>query len=671
VRRRQVLLTVLWALLAVPVAGGEPAAVAAAFLETLREGSRTPEELLRESFISPFCGESKRRAILQRLKRLGHHLRRSGYELEAIGTKRDGPFAAVLVSAISRHDPLDAEIIGLGLREIDGNWRVAPVPGSFENCNLGFDDAVREKVDALALWMGRQRVLRLRDLQSDLERKFRQRMEAAVPDDLLRTREPKKVVQAFLDACRNGDLAAVMVLLGNVGLERDEADLELQRAVSCGLRGLDRHKQWRILADPNVIRVLITGDDGDDLDAEVVMLVFDPDANAGTKVMRFVLLRAGKRWAIRLPGTLRHADDDRQQFQRAFWREQDPADDDLKRRFPEVFEKTRPPLRGNDLAETGKRLETILQEGELEEFFRFLCRRDDLTPIERRVAYAELGQFWNAFREEDKSAASGELIKILAEGDAGVLVFHRVSTARFGRPKLKPLLMMRGPDGWAIAPGVTSAANYDALPAAQRKAQVAVLERFAEQRAALSKQASKRFLDRFVSATPDRGVNINPEAAADLVSAFRGRLRHGRLLEVFEQCALLDHEEGAWEALRSLSYEYRGAKHGREADVRLGVSAEGPWAGVSLRVDSGPAGVPDYPMYLVVATARGLRLVVDGGLRLAANKAREALNQQVWNRVDEHLNAEQASLVRKLFERHVGRSRKDLAKWEKNNKSSP
>jgi hypothetical protein len=231
--------------------------------------------------------------------------------------------------------------------------------------------------------------------------------------------------------------------------------------------------------------------------------------------------------------------------------------------------------------------------------------------------------------------------------------------------------MIRGEEGWAIAPGVTAAGNFEALKNAKRKEQEAVLESFIEQRTELSRKAAERFLSRFVAATPEPEARIEPKKASALVGEFRKRLREGRLLEALEQCALLDHNEGAWEALRSLSYEYRGAKHGRIADLNLGVGAEGPWAAVSLRVDSGPSGVPDYPMYLVVVGRDGPRLVVDGGLRLAANKARKALNEQVWARIDAQLTPADGQVVRKLFERHVERSRKDLEEWEKSHKSSP
>jgi hypothetical protein len=153
-----------------------------------------------------------------------------------------------------------------------------------------------------------------------------------------------------------------------------------------------------------------------------------------------------------------------------------------------------------------------------------------------------------------------------------------------------------------------------------------------------------------------------------LVKTFRDRLRDGKLLEAFECCALLDSEEGAWEALKALSYEHRGAMWAQVPDRQLNVSTTGPWAAVTMGLDAGIGAVPAYPMYLLVATAQGPRIVVDVGLRLATNKGREVLNGRVWNRIEQQLEEKETALVRSLFQGHVESSQSDLAEWEKSNK---
>ena len=155
--------------------------------------------------------------------------------------------------------------------------------------------------------------------------------------------------------------------------------------------------------------------------------------------------------------------------------------------------------------------------------------------------------------------------------------------------------------------------------------------------------------------------------AGALVRKFRGLLREGKLMELFSCGALLDSEEGVWEALNAMSYEYRGLKRSTVADHQVDVQAGKRWAAVTLRVDSGPASSPSYPMYLLVATREGPRIVVDVGLRLATNKGREVLNDRVWERIKMFLEGEESALVRSLFERHVEQSKSDLDAWMKSN----
>jgi len=648
----------------------EPGEAAIAFLKLLQKEERTPAELLEATILSPHCGELRRRVISQRLGRLGRHMRVNGFDFEVVGEKRDGEFTAVLLSAVSKHDPLEVDVVAIGLRKGKEAWGVAPVPGSFDNVHLGFNEGLEQRVNELDLWMGTERLKKLRKLHSAVEHEFRKRMAKAVPAELLEKANPIQVVEAFVKACLDGNIEAAMVLQGRFDEAPTEEDRKLQQVMSRGLQGLDRRKHWRLLTSPDVVRVVVQEDPGDDLDAEVVILLFDPGLAEPTNLLRFVLLRSGKRWEIELPTSLRLADEDRLRFQRAIWRERDSDDAEMRKRFEEHFENKHKPRRHKDLREAGNEIEKTLREGSLEEFFAYLHRGENLSESERRTAYRYLGEFWNGIHEDDKTASDGELVEVIEHEDAGVLVFHRIST-QLDNLKLVPLLLMREEGGWAIAPGVTTDGNYAALDEKRRARQREADAMFGERKDELSKKAVQGFLERFVPATPKEGGVVGEDEAGALVKTFRTRLRDGCLLEAFDCCALLDPAEGAWEALKSLSYEYRGAQQAKEPDRELAVDAGRPWGAVSLRVDSGPSSVPDYPMYLVVATEKGPRIVVDAGLRLATNKAHQVLNKSVWDRIEAQLEEKETKLVQELFQGHVDRSRTNLAEWEKSNKSSP
>ena len=651
----------------------EPGEVALTFLSDLRDEARGLDEMLESSVLSPHTGPIRRSAISQRLGRVGRYLRDNQYELEVVGEKREGDFAAVVITAVSRHDPLAIDAFALGLRQLrNAGWGVAPVPGSFDNVDLAYDEVLEKQAEGLESWMGLERLTRFGALQEKVLAAFRKRMSDAVPRSRVEQASPVQLVHSFASACQEGNLPAAMVFLGQFEGELTQEDRDLQRVISRGLQGLDRRDHWRLLTSPGVVRIVVQEDGADDLDAEVSLLVFDPSRGKPVRLVRFVLLYAGKRWKIELPASLRLADEDRVTFQRALFQEQDHDEDsDLRARFEKLFEKQHEPLRASTLREAGEQLSRILREGTLEEFFRCVHRSEDLSESERRTAYRYLGEFWNEVHEDSGSAADSELIEVIENGDAGMLVFHLISTAQIERLNLTPLVLMKDESGWAIAPGVTTSGNYTQLEQAKRNRQEEIHVRYQEQKDELTRKATEGLLGRFVAAKPESDKVVGKREASELVEKFRTLLREGKLLEAFGCGALLDAEEGAWEALKAMSYEYRGARQAGAPDHEFHVQSGKGWAAVSLRVDSGLGVVPDYPMYLVVATEEGPRIVVDVGLRLATNKGREVLNSRVWKRVDEHLEEMESALVRSLFEGHVDRSKTDLAEWEKSNKLSP
>ena len=653
------------------ICASEPGDAALAFLNALRDDERSPAELLEESEISPHTGEIRRAAISQRLGRLGRYLRDNHYELKIAEEKRDGDLAAVVLAAVSRHDPLEVDVMTMGLRERRGEgWGVAPVPGSFDNVDFGYDEGLERRAGVLEFWMGAERLARLRILEDEVLAVLRKRMSEAEPRISRATANPVRLVEAFVKACREKDLAAAMVLMGQFEGELTEEDRRLQRVMSLGLQGLDRRGYWHVLTRRDVVRVAVQEEGGDDLDAEVTLLTFDPRRGRPVSLVRFVLLYVGKRWTIELPNGLRLSDEDRVTFQRALLRDQDYEEDNaMRNRFEEEFEKRHQPLRAGTLKEAGEQVGKILRGGSLEDLFRFVYRSEDLSESERRTAYRNLGAFWNEFHQNDTAASDGRLLEVFQHEDTGVLVFQLISTAQIERLNLTPLLLIRDDTGWAISPGVTTNGNFEKMEEAKQERQTEVHRRFEEQKEELVRRATADLQNRFVKAGPPEGAIVEREEAEQLVRKFRSLLREGKLLESFACGALLDPEKGVWDALKSMSYEYRGTKQATAADREVHVQAGRSWAAVSLRVDSGQGGAPDYPMYLVVATREGPRIVVDIGLRLATNKGREVLNGRVWKRVDAQLGEKESALVRSLFEGHVERSKSDLAEWVKTNKS--
>lgn len=640
-----------------------PGEVAVSFLEDIRGASLSVDEVLGKSMLSPFCGEARREWIGKQLRELRGTLREDEVDLKVIGEKKEGGFAGVLVAVVPKGDPFTSSVIPVALRSLEERWVPAPVLGSFANANVGFDDGVRARVKGLEQWMGRQRVIRMRDMYLDAVKALEKRMEGVVDEKLLVDGTAEEVMEGFLEACQRKDLATVLVFLGADSGQADEATSP-QAIVTRGLRGEDEMDRWALLTSSGVVRVVSeTREEGSG--SAVSVLFYDTESVTGAKLLTFSLSRESDRWQVDLPRVLREAFDERRP-----WRTPDAREHKLRRRFSEFFEASRPAERFEDARAMGERVAQVLRTGTLAEFFALLSRHEGFAEGERLVTYAEAAQLWNEFRQRGRDATHGVLVDVLEEGTAATVVLHLVTTAELDRLELVALLLVREEKGWAIAPGVTSLGNWETMPRQESLDQKEVLMNYVRGKARYEKLAAERFLKEFaeVDVTIEQGVTL--EEAGQLVREFREHLEKGDLPRTFASCALLDRSDGAWEGFKSLTYEYRGTQKAREADRELHVQRKGAWAGVSMRLDTGPGGEPDYPLYLVRSTAKGPRIVVDAGLRLATNKGRKILNERNWKHLEEHLVADELGFVREVFGVHLEHSNTDHAEWEKNTKSS-
>lgn len=652
------------AAVAAAAGGDDPAARAVAYLVALQAGEQEVGEILQETLLSPHCSQGKREVIRARLGRLGGRLRAGSHELEAIAERRDAEYAAVLVSAVGRRNPYDVEVVSIGLRKEDGAWRVAPVPGSFENANVAYARDVERRVDALEEWMGRERILRLRGLQKSALKVLEDRMEKAASGELLQNGPPVAVAEGFLKACEARDLAATLVYCRE-GMDEEDLD-KLIGEVDRGLRWTGRGQGWHELTSPDMVRVVVPQEEAEERSAVVSVLCYDPGTTAGPKVLPIELMKIGARWQVALPRSLREAG---QGGRTGGWRRNRLAEE-LGEKFPEHFERARPARRFATMEEAARETAAILLSGTLDEFFCAAYRGGEMTATEKRISYAQMARLWKAFRKQEAGFLPGTLVSTVTEGTAGMAVLRLPVTGRLDRMDLEPVLFLNRVEGWAIAPGVMDQGNCEALPEEDLENQRRILARFMKDQELFAKKAAAVQLKHLDLLRVGGGDPLAGEEAAGVVRAFRRELREGKLREAFARCGLLDRAEGALEGLQALAHESRGARRSTEADQELLVDTRGAWAGVSLRVDSGPADEPDYPLYLVVRSENGPRIAVDAGLRLPTNPGRGILNGEVWEHLEATLEKREVGLVRALFEGHRQRTLKDFEEWEKSTKSS-
>lgn len=641
-------------------AAEEPDVVARSFLEGVRGAGSTLEEVLGGTALSPFCGEEKRKWIEGRLRELRQKLRGERPELAVLDTKRADNYAGVLIAVRPEDDPYGLTVLTVGLKRVGDEWKVAPVLGTFENTNVGFDPAVRKQVEGLEQWMAGQRVLREADLQAEAFAGLKKDLEKA--GLLLAEDRVKEVVARLLKACGEGDLAVALACLG-VGAENlSDQDGKL-RMISLGLGGNASSGQWRWLTSRDVVQ-LVADERREGKETLVQVLFYDGASSGGATMMEFAARKVSGRWVVTLPweyqgGRGPWAFDGLRGGRRA---------GGLKEKFAQFFEAEHPVEYPQTARGMGERIDAVLRDGNLADFFKLLSRDATFAEGERRVTYAEAAQFWREFHKRGRDATHGELVEVMEEGTAALVVMHLVTTARLDRMELVTLLLVHREDGWSIAPGVVAPGNWETMPPRESVDQKQIMMKFARRKTELQQKVAESFLAEFVVVNSDFKKPVAKEAAAELVRTFREHLRNGEIPRAIACCALLDRPKGGWDGLKSLGYEYRGARKSDGQDQELSIQSEGHWAAVSLRLGMEASDLPDYPLYLVRASSAGPRIVMDAGLRYATNKGRELLNGHNLDYMAMHLAEDELELVKKLFAVHCERSKTDHLKWETNNK---
>jgi hypothetical protein len=108
----------------------------------------------------------------------------------------------------------------------------------------------------------------------------------------------------------------------------------------------------------------------------------------------------------------------------------------------------------------------------------------------------------------------------------------------------------------------------------------------------------------------------------------------------------------------------RGARDHNGDDLVLGVHRSGKWIGISLRTQSKVSESFDYPLYLVVNTKDGPKVLLDIDLRYATNKGRKLINSRNWKKLKNTLPEDSLTHIQTLFNQHEKLSKTDLSQQE-------
>ncbi len=263
-------------LAAADAAPSDPGKVALEFLETVRRGQLNLEPG-GDTALSSGTAEEKRHQIARRWDRLARDL--GSDPLEVGEVKLDDNYAGVLVRKTGGFDPSRLQVFPIALVKRGADWRVAPVPASFENAGAGYAIALKKRLETLENWMLREQVTDLEQLRKQSAERMRQKIEARLTAKELRGLNARQVGERFMAACEAKDLASVLGLLGGLAAERpNDWPTRLKAADRAMKTGAEAVHPWHLLTAPEVARVLLQSEEHGKR-AAVSLACLDPAGN--------------------------------------------------------------------------------------------------------------------------------------------------------------------------------------------------------------------------------------------------------------------------------------------------------------------------------------------------------------------------------------------------------
>lgn len=591
-----------------------------------------------DTALSPQTGEAKRQEIARRLDRIAKDLGNDPLELGAV--KLDGDLAAVLVRKLGGYDPGRLQIFPVALVKRDAGWSAAPVPASFENSGVGYAVSLRKRLETLEQWMLHERVADLEHLREQSTARMRRSIEENLSARELRSLSSEQAVQRFLAACEHRRLPEILGLLGGLCARLPEDWAQRLSAADTALAG-DRSpaRPWRLLVAPEVLRVPVSHEeDGSGALASIACLdpAGDPPESTHPKV-ELIHLGVSKTpdgfWRIDpsagflpdAPSATVETDED--------------LDADLLDMFPAKLALKHPVSPEPTAGQARDALIAALSDERPTAWAKLIRAQGD--PPDVRKLFARAAQIW--WESRNNSGARKALPLGFQETEE-----HAVAVCQFfdtripDRMDLKFLFFEKSPMGWLWDP-VPSEETRKSLQAWTDLQSTTWQNNW---RDALLKDCA--VIDEIREGAPSES-----EARA-LVEKWIHANESGDVAAALKLTARLKTPDSPANTLRNLGHEMTGSRLNLHPATIIGVHQGSMLAAVGAKTD--PDGKPAFPLYPVVATPAGPRILLEIDL-LASSARRDFLNRTALDELRK-TSAPAADELKGIFEKHQASARK-------------
>lgn len=607
VKRISVLListSVAWA---VP---NDPGKTALEFIEKVRDKNLNLEPGT-DTALTPQTTEQKRKEIARRLERMAGDLDHSTLEIGAV--KTDGDLAAVLIRKFHGFNSQRLAVFPVALVKRGVDWMAAPVPASFENTGVGYQAGVRPRLAALENWMLREQASDLDLLREETNHRMRRKIEESLSEAEFRGLDSKQAAERFVTACEQRDVPELLGLMG--GLEAEPpGDWTLRlNSVEEGLGKASSAltRPWRLLAAPEVLRVPLFHDDEEDT-AYWVIACLDPKGfpNQASlpqiELIRLNLTRsAAKTWRVDPPRAFIQGDDE------VDFSAETTGDSRLLGMFPSKVALKYPPEPESTAEKAVEALHAALASPHPASWARlvqFKGETDDVCGNYGKTAAI----WWQANDPANPRIAIP--LDFHEQEDMAVSACQFFDSRHPDQFDLQYFYFEKTPMGWMWAPA-SPRSKFKAMDEWIGGQPAKWQERWQERML-----ADSQLVDQFSAPAP------NDDEARKLVNTWSESSRRTDLKSAIRLTARMNTPDSTVNTLRILGYEFSGSASIKQTPAVSFVKQGANITAVGVK-SSTSDGKTLFPLYAVVATDAGPRILLEVDLVASDSRTREYLNE--------------------------------------------
>lgn len=603
-------------------------------------------DLVKHTALSPHCGIQRRKAIRERIDLLTKSYFRDGDQFLLETKKTEGDFAAILFRSKNAAAPLSTRIHALAMVKTAGIWKPAPLPGSFTNTGYGYDDKVEATVRELERWMAREKITRQTQSRDKAHADLKSTIAAIEKKLDLDTATPEKTARHLIDQCRDKNLLGILACMGAASDQLPDPLNVTMDLISKGLTNKDESNDWYLLTSRSVVAQVLKVDNPR---KEVAVGFYNPMEHGKSKILSFPIHEYGGKIFTRLSPLLKVSLLPKNERWNHRWKHRRPDENELRKKLPSAILKNSQPISYPSTQKLLEHFVNSLKKDDFTDSIRLLPRKGDYFGKDENQTSTlfSFGSLWKEIHQYKTNPSDD--FQILEDQSLALAPLQYAKLNRTGEYQTVNIWMVKDDDGWHIlGQNPLDREITDELTTSAKK--------LSQQFSAIEKEQhekhSRNLLDQVVTVTPPITIDpVKDDDAKKLFASFRNHLRTKDTESALSCCAVIQGTSST-QTLKTFNYALRGAADHTPDDHILGVIRAGKWLGVSVRTRSKLLAVDDYPLYLIINTQKGPKVLLDIDLRKATNKGRELLNKKNWKKLEATLQKESLAHIKTIFDKH-------------------